>query len=170
MTEELDPFLDLEAVRVQGLGSMPWWRWKSGHVSARQADVVRAAFTDAPAGTARVVALHHPLSAAGLESLAGARKFARALIDAEVDIVLAGHTHVPSVRILRLGPPETARPVVEVIAGTATSHRTRGTERSWSMLEIRPSTLTVTEHTARGRHWHAGPPQTLPLPCGGHRG
>ena len=169
LADELDPLLDLGAVRVQGLGSMPRWRWKSGRVSQRQAGVVRAAFADAPAGTARVVALHHPLSSVGLESLAGGGGFAHALVDAEVDIVLAGHTHVPSVQIMRLGTPEGVRQIVEVIAGTATSNRTRGAERSWSLLDIGASTLTVTEHTARGRHWHAEPPQTFALPSGGHR-
>jgi 3',5'-cyclic AMP phosphodiesterase CpdA len=72
VTDELDPFLDLGAVRIQGLGSMPRWRWKSGRVSDRQAGVIRAAFADSPPGTARVVALHHPPSSSSLESLAGA--------------------------------------------------------------------------------------------------
>jgi 3',5'-cyclic AMP phosphodiesterase CpdA len=166
---ELDPLLDLGAVRVQGLGSMPRWRWKSGHVSQRQADVIRAAFADAPPGTARVVALHHPLSSSGLESLAGGGELADALVDAEVDLVLAGHTHVPAVRTLHLGPSERDRAVVEVIAGTATSHRTRGVGRSWSLLEVAVDSVTVTVHRARSRQWLADAPQVLPLSTGGHR-
>lgn len=169
VTDELDPFLDLGTVRIQGLGSMPRWRWKSGRVSDRQARVIRAAFADAPPGTARLVALHHPPSSSSLESLAGGGEFERALVDAEVDVVLAGHTHVPAVQVLRVGTPPRTRSVIEVVAGTATSHRTRGVERSWSLLEIDGGTLTVTEHIARGLAWHAGPPQSFPLPTGRHR-
>lgn len=169
VTDELDPFLDLGAVRIQGLGSMPRWRWKSGRVSDRQAGVIRAAFADSPPGTARVVALHHPPSSSSLESLAGGGEFERSLVDAEVDVLLAGHTHVPAVQVLRVGTTPQTRSVIEVVAGTATSHRTRGVERSWSLLEIRGSTLTVVEHTARGLEWHAGPPQSFALPVGRHR-
>jgi 3',5'-cyclic AMP phosphodiesterase CpdA len=163
VADELDPFLDLGVVRVQGLGSMPRWRWKSGRVSDRQAGVIRTVFADAPPGTVRVVALHHPPSSSSLEALAGGGEFERALVDAEVDIVLAGHTHVPAVQVLRVGSPPRTRSVVEVVAGTATSHRTRGADRSWSLLEVDGRTLTVTEHTAVGRAWHARPPQSFDL-------
>jgi predicted phosphodiesterase len=90
-------------------------------------------------------------------------------VDAEVDIVLAGHTHVPVVQVLSIGTPPRIRPIIEVVAGTATSHRTRGIERSWSLLEIDGSALTVIEHTARGTDWRAGPPQRFALPIGGHQ-
>lgn len=83
--------------------------------------------------------------------------------------MLAGHTHVPAVQVIRLGTPERPRAVIEVVAGTATSHRTRETERSWSLLEFGPSTLTVIEHTARGTDWHAEAPRGFALPSGGHR-
>jgi 3',5'-cyclic AMP phosphodiesterase CpdA len=169
VTDEMDPYLDLSAVRVQGLGSMPRWRWKSGRVSDQQADVVRAAFADAPTGVARVVALHHPLSSDGLESLAGGGELERALVEAEVDVVLAGHTHVPAVQVLEVGGPGRTRPVIEVVAGTATSHRTRGVARSWSLLEFHAATLTVTEHHADGHQWIPGPPVTLALAPGTHR-
>jgi 3',5'-cyclic AMP phosphodiesterase CpdA len=169
VTEELDPFLDLGSVRIQGLGSMPRWRWKSGRVSDRQSDVVRAAFADAPRGTARVVALHHPLSSDGLEVLAGGGELERALVEAEVDVVLAGHTHVPAVQVLRVGGPGPAREIVEVVAGTATSHRTRGVVRSWTLLEFTDATLTVTEHHAEGGRWVASPPRPIALAPGTHR-
>ena len=169
VTEHLDPVLDLGTVRIQGLGSMPRWRWKSGRISQRQAAVVRAAFADCPDGAARVVALHHPLSSEGLESLAGGGAFERVLRDAEVDVVLAGHTHVPAVQVLHLGTAERSRAVIEVVAGTATSHRTRDAERSWSLLEFGASTLTVIEHTARGNDWHAEARRSFDLPSGGHR-
>lgn len=169
VTEDLDPVLDLATVRIQGLASMPRWRWKSGRISRRQADLIRATFATSPPATARVVALHHPPSSANLESLAGRAVFEQALVDAEVDVVLAGHTHVPAVQLLRVGSGSTSRQVVEVVAGTATSHRTRGTRRSWSLLEFTETTIAVTEHVAHGHQWRPQPRQELPLPPGRHR-
>jgi 3',5'-cyclic AMP phosphodiesterase CpdA len=169
VTDDLDPVLDLGPVRIQGLGSMPRWRWKSGRISERQSQDIRTTFADSPPGTVRVVAMHHPPSSEDLESLAGGDGFEQALIDAEVDIVLAGHTHVPAVQVLRVGSGARARSIIEVVAGTATSHRTRGVVRSWSLLEITSHTLTVTEHHASEGGWRAAPPQVLALPDAAHR-
>lgn len=169
VTGNLDPVLDLGSVRIQGLGSMPRWRWKSGRISERQSQDIRATFADSPPGTVRVVAMHHPPSSDDLESLAGGDGFEQALVDAEVDIVLAGHTHVPAVDVLTVGSGARARSIIEVVAGTATSHRTRGVVRSWSLLEITSHTLTVTEHHASEGGWRASPPQVLRLPDAAHR-
>lgn len=169
VTGNLDPVLDLGLVRIQGLGSMPRWRWKSGRISERQSQDIRATFADSPPGTVRVVAMHHPPSSDDLESLAGGDGFEQALVDAEVDIVLAGHTHVPAVGMLTVGSGARTRSIIEVVAGTATSHRTRGVVRSWSLLEITSHTLTVTEHHASEGGWRASPPQVLPLPDAAHR-
>ena len=169
VTENLDPVLDLGTVRIQGLGSMPRWRWKSGRISQRQSQDIRNTFADSPAGTVRVVAMHHPPSSEDLESLAGGDGFERALVEAEVDIVLAGHTHVPAVQVLKVGSGTRTRSIIEVVAGTATSHRTRGVVRSWSLLEITPGTLAVTEHHASEGGWRADPPQVFPLPDASHR-
>ncbi len=162
--QDLDPVLDLGSVRIQGLASMPPWRWKSGHVSARQADLVRRTFADAPGGVVRVVALHHPLSSPDLERLAGRRGFEEALVDARVDIVLAGHTHVPAARVLQAGAGGQRRAIVEVVAGTATSDRVRGVPRSWSLLEIQARTLIVRERLAEGSGWVAGGEHRFTLP------
>lgn len=169
VTEHLDPVLDLGTVRIQGLGSMPRWRWKSGHISQRQSQDIRTTFADSPPGTVRVVAMHHPPSSQDLESLAGGDGFEQALVEAEVDIVLAGHTHVPAVQVLEVGAGSQSRSVIEVVAGTVTSHRTRGVVRSWSLLEVTSGTLTVTEHYATGGGWRADPPQEFRLPDAAHR-
>jgi 3',5'-cyclic AMP phosphodiesterase CpdA len=166
---DLDPLLDLPGVRLRGLGSMPRWRWKSGRVSDRQAELVVRTFADTPAGVVRVVALHHPPSSDHLERMAGSGGFEQALVEAGVDVVLAGHTHVPRVNVLALGSATSARTVVEVVAGTATSRRTRGVSRSWSLLELSPRRITVTEHVAVQDEWRAQTPRSWPLAAGGPR-
>ncbi len=169
VTEELDPVLDLAGARIQGLGSMPRWRWKSGRISERQAALVRNTFADAPPGAARIIALHHPPSSDHLETLAGGDGFESAMVDAEVDVILAGHTHVPAVTALTVASGSRTRSIIEVVAGTATSHRTRGVARSWSLLEVTPSSLIVTEHFADAEGWHPLDPQSYLLSAASHR-
>ena len=116
-----------------------------------------------PIGVVRVVALHHPPSSRDLESLAGRDDFETALVDAEADIVLAGHTHVPKVQELFVGSGSRTRRIVEVVAGTATSHRTRGVERAWSHVAISSNAVSVTTHSQGADGWAPGPSTTLPL-------
>lgn len=169
ITADLDPVLDLGAARILGLQSMPRWRWKSGRVSTRQSDLIRSTFADSPAGVTRVVALHHPPSSRDLETIAGRDQFEAALVDAEVDIVLAGHTHVPHTRTLKVGTEPHARSIVEVVAGTATSHRTRGVERAWSHVRINQSSVTVTTHVDGPDGWVADSSITLSLDPSSHQ-
>ena len=164
VTDELDPVLDLGEVRILGLQSMPRWRWKSGRVSQRQADLVRSTFERAPGGVVRIVALHHPPSLESFESLANRALFERALVEAKIDIVLAGHTHRPNAQLLTMGKGgDDVRTIIEVVAGTATSHRTRGTARSWSQLLINHHEVTITEHDDSGAGWRVGRSQTFGL-------
>lgn len=163
ITADLDPVLDLEGVRILGLQSMPRWRWKSGRISDRQADLIRTTFIDAPKDVVRVIALHHPPSSRDLESLAGRNDFETALVHADADIVLAGHTHVPKVQELFVGSGTRTRRIIEVVAGTATSHRTRGVDRAWSHIAISSNAVSVTTHSQGPNGWAAGPSTTLPL-------
>jgi 3',5'-cyclic AMP phosphodiesterase CpdA len=145
---DLDPVVRLPGLTALGLPSMPRWRWKSGRVSRRQAEAVRGVLGAAPAGSVRLLALHHPPRAGGLGRLMGRERLLRSLGAAQVDVVLAGHTH-----ITRSGAIDLAglshRPI-EVVAGTATSLRTRGVARSWTVLRIDDDIVEVTErrHTA----------------------
>ena len=145
ITEELDPMLDVPGVRIQGLGSMPPWRWKSGRVTRDQSRRVVEVLGDTPPGTLRVLALHHPLWQDGAARLVGHGRLIAALAAARVDLVLAGHTHVPDARRRVLRGPDGDHPMLEVVAGTATSTRTRGTRRSWTLIRIDDGSMGV-EH------------------------
>jgi 3',5'-cyclic AMP phosphodiesterase CpdA len=151
----LDPVLEAPGVRALGLASMPRWRWKSGRVTREQAAVVARTLGSTPPGALRLLALHHPLSPGGLATIAGRSRLFEALIDGQVDVVLAGHTHVPSTRLLDVVSAGRARQVLEVVAGTATSTRLRGVPRSWSLLHVTASTITVEERRELGSEWAA---------------
>lgn len=131
----LEPVVRLPGLTALGLNSMPRWRWKSGRISAAQSEAVRTVL--GPAEGIRLVALHHPPLAGRLERMAGRSRFLRTLSAASVDLVLFGHTHVPSA-IRHDG-------MIMVNAGTATSHRVRDAPRSWTLLRLLPHATEVHE-------------------------
>ena len=139
-----------------GLNSMPRWRWKSGRVTRRQAAAITATFGATPgdADALRVVALHHPPFVGGLARLGGRGRLTAALAKARVDLVLAGHTHVPVAREVELVRAGRTHRVIEVVAGTTTSLRTRdGAGRSWSLIVIDGCAVEVRERRQAGSGW-----------------
>ncbi|MFC4068721.1 metallophosphoesterase family protein, partial [Actinoplanes subglobosus] len=142
------PIRRAAAVTALGLSSMPRWRWKNGRVSARQAGEVTRVLGGAPDGDVRLLALHHPPLATGTAALIGRERLLSAVRAARVDLVLAGHTHVPDVR--------THDGTVFVVAGTATSRRLRGTGCSWSLITVRPGQVSVCERVLGPDGWRTG--------------
>ena len=148
---DLDPLVRVPGLTALGLNSMPRWRWKAGAVTRRQsaavADLLGAAGRDV-----RLLALHHPPFGPG--AFVGRARLERALVAAGVDLVLAGHTHVPRARRVSLRADGRTHEVVEDIAGTATSHRVRGTPRSWTLIRVDPDSIETTERHERSGTWH----------------
>jgi len=161
---DLDPVALPPGVTALGLNSMPRWRWKSGGVTRRQVAAVVDSFGVATAGTVRLLALHHPPFVGGLARLVGRRRLAAALVQARVDLVLAGHTHVPQARDVELVAGDRAHRLVEVVAGTATSRRTRGVGRSWTLISVDERTVTVRVRHQDGCGWRTGATAVLNRP------
>jgi 3',5'-cyclic AMP phosphodiesterase CpdA len=128
-----EPVVDVPGVRVLGLASVARWRWKAGRITRVQCARIVEVFAGTAPGTVRVLAMHHPVSEGGLF---GRRRLLRALREARVDVVLAGHTHLPGMTVLAPG-------TVELIAGTATSTRTRGAGRQWSLVRVGAGAVSV---------------------------
>lgn len=147
ISTELNPVVRVPGLTAVGLQSMPRWRWKDGRVGRAQLSLVTSAFAAAPPDDLRLVALHHPPF--GRMLLNG-----RALLAAGADVLLAGHTHLPDVRPLD-------RTTV-VIAGTSTSHRTRGTPSSWSRITVAEGMVTVVERHFVDGGWRTGRLITVP--------
>lgn len=152
---DLDPVVEVPGLTALGLQSMPRWRWKSGRVSDRQAGLVRSVLGTAPPGTVRLLALHHPPRTGGLGVLAGRARLFRAIAAAQVDLVLAGHTHLPMSRCFTVRG--SGRRQVEVNAGTATSVRVRrGVGRSWTVIRVGAAEIVVEERHQDGTAWRTG--------------
>jgi 3',5'-cyclic AMP phosphodiesterase CpdA len=169
LVPELDPVVEVPGVRVLGLPSMPRWRWKSGRVSRAGAAAVVDVLGGSPPGTLRVVALHHPPFTRGTARVVGRGPLVRALAAARVDLVLAGHIHRPTARSVELEDAGHRHGVVEVVAGTATSTRTRGVGRSWSAIRVDADAVTVEERHETPSGWCAGPTFRYPRQDSGWR-
>ncbi|MBB2941287.1 3',5'-cyclic AMP phosphodiesterase CpdA [Actinoplanes lutulentus] len=157
MTADLDPDRQVLGLTALGLQSMPRWRWKNGRVSARQAATVVRVLGGAPAGDVRLLALHHPPLATGTARVIGRDRLLDAIRAARVDLVLAGHTHVPDVRVPVPGGP------VFVVAGTSVSRRTRqAIGCSWSLISVHRGEVVVRERYLRDGRWLTGRLVTVP--------
>ncbi len=134
---DLDPVVARPGLVVVGLDTMPSWRWKSGHVSPRQVDLVRSALGCAPPDAWRLLVTHHPVLPAHRSGLVGRDRLVEACGQAGVAILLSGHTHRATADVVDLDrggrPPRRA---LAVGAGTAISSRTRGTPNAYGVLRL----------------------------------
>jgi len=151
---DLDPVVEVPGLIACGLQTTPRWRWKAGRVTRRQTDAVMAVLEAAPTGAARVLAVHHPPLAGGLGRMVGRARLLRTLAASRVDLVLAGHTHVPHSGYVEVAGA--SHRAIEVVAGTATSRRTRRVGRSWTVIRIDRDAITVQERHQSGSDWHPG--------------
>ena len=160
VTSSLDPVFDLPNLVTVGLDSMPAWRWKAGHVSSRQADLVRDTFGRSPKGAWRVLVTHHPVLPANLSALRGRQHLVDACHQAGVAVFLSGHTHTARVDVVAIGA-DGRHHALAVVAGTAISSRTRGTANTYNVVNLMGpmevgATVTVEIRQAKRPGWVAG--------------
>jgi 3',5'-cyclic AMP phosphodiesterase CpdA len=158
VTPILDPAIVLPGLVAVGLDTMPAWRWKAGHVSARQANLVRNTLGKSPQGAWRVVVTHHPVLPAKLSGLRGRRRLIAACDDAGVALLLSGHTHRASVDVVALGDDGLHGHALAVVAGTTTSSRIRRTTNAYNVIELSGemrdgATVTVLRRESKDSGW-----------------
>jgi len=156
--------VDLEGLAARAVnsarGPQPRLNWSKGAV--RLAHIRKAGGELAAAsGSLRVFACHHPLREVEGERVAGGVRRGVAasdiLAEAEVDLVLTGHLHLPFARPLPHGDGLT----YAVGAGTL-SVRTRGNPAGFSTIEADAAQVTVVAQGWTGSHFE--PYRTWGLP------
>ena len=160
ITSDLDPVVAVPELVVVGLDTMPAWRWKAGHVSPRQAGIVRRAFENAPADTWRILVTHHPVLPDKHSGLVGRQLLVNTCAEAGVAVLLSGHTHVASVTTTPVGKPG-RRSALSVVSGTTISRRTRGSPNTYGVLRLAGPmevgvSLTLELRQAEGMDWSVG--------------
>ena len=126
----LEPELDLPDVLLLCLNTTRPWRHKDGEVSMEQVERVCLRLQQARRDQLRIVVTHQPVHVIRPNDernlLHGAEPAVRRWIDAGADLIVGGHIHLPYVRPLADRYAELPRRGWCVQAGTAISHRVRG--------------------------------------------
>lgn len=145
--DDLEPEYEDAQLLVIGVNSTSPRRHKDGELSAPQIERVRQRLLTAGAGQLRIVLLHHPVRAASESDLSnlliGREQAVPAWVDAGMDLLLAGHIHLPYILPLYgLG----GRRGWTVQAGTALSRRVRGkVPNSFNVLRYQGGAQCVVE-------------------------
>lgn len=153
------------AVMVRGVVTARGWQaranWSKGVIDLDQTRKAAEALRQAPVGTLRILACHHPLVEMIGTPMTGdvKRGDAAALIfqEAGVDLITTGHVHVPFALPIALGD----RCSYAVGCGTL-SHRERGAPPSFNQIEWDAHTITVTVMAWTGERFEADKVWTLP--------
>jgi 3',5'-cyclic AMP phosphodiesterase CpdA len=110
----------------------------AGHVSDRQMQALKSMLEDTgKQGLCRVIMIHHPPvrgAASRAKRLYGIRKFQRVIREAGAELVLHGHTHLPTLNWIS-GPEKTRVPVVGVSAA-AQDFGGKRPVASWNEFQI----------------------------------
>ncbi|HLT47231.1 MAG TPA: metallophosphoesterase [Rubricoccaceae bacterium] len=137
ISDDVTPAFARPGLAAFGLNSAHGRTIKGGKVRAHDLDAMRAFFEAQPAGTFRVLVVHHHLrrlEALGAHDVAqNAHRALEAAGAVGVDLILCGHLHTSHVAHVEVVPPSEANPdghrIVIASAGTATSSRGRGPDR-----------------------------------------
>ena len=131
--DELCPWFENDRLAVLGINTARSLTIKDGRINRDQMELIRARFADVPDDRTKLLVTHHPLFAMpivdeGLSKVVGRHEDAiRAVSDAGVHILLAGHFHRSFSGSAR-EMVKTAGPALVIQAGTATSTRLRAGE------------------------------------------
>ena len=153
------------AIMVRGVVTARGWQaranWSKGVIDLDQTRKAAEALRQAPVGTLRILACHHPLVEMIGTPMTGdvKRGDAAALIfqEAGVDLITTGHVHVPFALPIALGD----RCSYAVGCGTL-SHRERGAPPSFNQIDWDTHTITVTVMAWTGERFEADKVWTLP--------
>ena len=180
--ETLCPFHELPGAAVLGINTARSLTFKDGRINEEQVAYIQETFGRTRATTARILVTHHPMFALPvgdgpeLGKPIGRQELAlKAIEDAGVDLLLAGHNHRASAHHARDLVTDAGTALV-IQAGTATSTRLRDEEQSFNLLEVGDAEVTVAvqawdgtgyasrdaqRFVRRGEHWETATGEQL---------
>jgi 3',5'-cyclic AMP phosphodiesterase CpdA len=180
--ETLCPYHELPGAAVLGINTARSLTFKDGRINDDQVSFIHDTFARARPETARILVTHHPLFALPvgdgpeLGKAIGRQEMAlKAVGDAGVDLLLAGHNHRASTHHAKDLVTD-AGPALVVQAGTATSTRLRDEEQSFNLIQVGNGQVTIAvqawdgagyasrdaqRFVRRGKHWETATGEQL---------
>lgn len=154
VNDDLEPSFTDEEIVVQGINTARSLTWKNGRINNEQVEKVRRCFAVASPGAVKILVTHHPLDLPqqfGDEHLVGrATEALPRLAECGVDVLLAGHYHLPHTGDTRTRYPIDGFSALVVQAGTTLSTRRRAEEpNQFNLLHITPGEIVVDRFTWR---------------------
>lgn len=154
--DTLCPYHELSGAAVLGINTARSLTVKDGRINEGQVAFIRESFARTGRDTVRILVTHHPMFALPVgegpelgEAIGRQEMALRAVAEAGVDLLLAGHNHRASTHHARDLVTDAGSALV-VQAGTATSTRLRDEEQSFNLLEIVKGQATVAVQTWDG--------------------
>lgn len=163
--DDLCPWFESDRLAVLGINTARSFTFKDGRINREQMEHIRESFAGVPDEKTKILVTHHPLFAmpigeeGALSKVVGRHEDAlRAVADAGVHILLAGHFHRTFTGSARM-MVENAGPALVVQAGTATSTRIRADEaQSFNWLYVHANDLVDLQVvTWTGDRFEGGP-------------
>jgi 3',5'-cyclic AMP phosphodiesterase CpdA len=178
--DDLCPWFESDRLAVLGINTARSLTIKDGRINREQMQLIRDRFADVPDDHTKILVTHHPLFAMpiveeGLSKVVGRHEDAiRAVCDAGVHILLAGHFHRTFSGSAR-EMVKNAGPALVIQAGTATSTRLRaGEAQSFNLVHALRNdevdlrvvewdggafhrTASQARFTYDGESWHSAP-------------
>jgi len=140
--DDLCPWFESGNLAVLGINTARSLTFKDGRISHEQMAIIRERFRDVAKDKTKILVTHHPLfempigeSGEPSEAVGRQSEALRAVADAGVHILLAGHFHRSFTQSARR-MVKNAGPALVIQAGTATSTRLRhGETQSFNLIE-----------------------------------
>lgn len=167
ISENLEPELITPMAHIKGLNTarmiLPSLNWAWGSVSRRQARAVRERFAGSTSRW-KILTIHHPLTTSKDfpldHSLFHADRLRRAVRDAKVDMVLAGHQHHASFENVEANGHMT----LYINASTTISHRLRKQPNGFNRIELTPDYARIDHLEYDGKVFRTKSAETLAHP------
>jgi 3',5'-cyclic AMP phosphodiesterase CpdA len=152
-SEEIEPIYRDDELLVVGISTARSNVWKSGRISLRQIEGVRAALCDA-GQRFTILAAHHPFTplprAPGEALLGRGLRALRAFEECGLHLILTGHLHLGHTGDVRDHYHLLNRSVLTAHATTSISNRRRGEPNAYNLLALHGSPPRL---TMEARQW-----------------
>ena len=168
--ETTEPVYSSEAVHAVGLNSVRPWRHQSGGIRNAQLARARERMQAAPAGSLRVVALHHQLVGAPWRTrkrpVARRRHVLAALVESGAELILGGHIHQMTVcerHEFEVVDGDARTVVVSIAPGFGRPRpKRRGEARGVAVYRAEDHRLEVDTYIWLGEAWEQTATRTFP--------